>query len=126
MLAPTLTLLIPTLVLPTVICADALFYLLEYLDETLGVFGELIEIADGEFVQVEEWRGFVFSCLLLWLRSPRGGHHNRAALALTAAIEVVDIVVMIFVGPRDGIDLILRLLGHSHGLSLLKLSDEWQ
>ena len=54
-LAPTLTLLIPTRILPTVISTNALFYLLEYLDETLGVFGELIEIADGQLVQVEEW-----------------------------------------------------------------------
>ena len=118
-LAPTLTLLIPTLILPTVICADALFYLLEYLDETLGVFGELIEIADGQLVQVEEWRGFVFLCLLLWLPSllsPGGSHHNRGRcgddLVLLIPVEVAALVVVVMIADcfRDAGRLIHALL----------------
>ena len=118
-LAPTLTLLIRTRILATVISTNALFYLLEYLDETLGVFGELIEIADGQFVQVEEWRGFVFLCLLLLLlslMSPRGSHHNRGGcgdhLVLLIPVEVAALVVVIMIadGFRVAVGFLYALL----------------
>ena len=134
-LASTLTLLIPTRILPTVICTDALFYLLEYLDETLGVFGELIEIADGQFVQVEEGRGFVLLCLLLLLLSllsPRGSHHNRGGgddLVLLIPVEVAALVVVIMIA--DGFRVaggflyaLLILLGRCDRLFLLELGNE--
>ena len=61
-MAAALTLLISTMVVHTIgdvrgvsIAVD----FLKYLDQTLGILGQLVKVADWQLVQVEKWRGLV-------------------------------------------------------------------
>ena len=119
-LAASLALLISTMILSGGIGGIGVpIDLLKNLDQTLGVLGQLVEVTQGQLIQIEQGSGLVL------LRHPsrllvlgRGCHHNRATLfirVIVTAIASTDVCIVF---------LHLILLGRCAFLELT-LSGKW-